>query len=265
MTVIYCLDHPFGLLAVTGVDAARFLQGQISCDVTCIPPNGVRGVFCTPKGRVYASVYMRERSDGFLLRITRNSLAAAIATLNKYSVFFQVTLKDVSDEYTLVFGRHLGASAIQHKIGNTTVLEEGWFRQWAAPPKAEKQGDAWLNYQFIQLVYCEVSSDMVGKWLPHNLGFQNSPGALSYSKGCYTGQEIVARTHHLGKVKKTLQRVELPLGANGGELINKQQQVCGNIVLAAEWEARTYALAVATEDEPCYVQVDGRLQAVKRW
>lgn len=261
-----CISQTYGLLAVTGADATKFLQGQASCDILNIHKLGNRGAFCSAKGRLLATFYIRPVENGFWLRMTADSIDECMATLQRYVVFYSVELRNISAEYQLVFGRNLPASMAPwpHLSPFCDELQEAWLPRLEELTNVEMMPDSWVDLQFIRLGYLEIGLKWAGQFFPHNLGLQYpSPlgqQGISFSKGCYTGQEIIARTEHLGKVKKQLLRASMPLItelALEGVVMEAGKPV-GQILLSSHFDlTETECLLVANRDARApYIQVD---------
>ncbi len=160
-----------GLLAITGSDSTRLLQGQLTCDVNLAPGENCWGAHCTPQGRVISLFQLHYTETGFYLQMPATLVPIALAGLKKYAVFFKVTLADVSDHWPADFPR--------------PALD--WHAQ--------------LITQNIPSLLPETSE----KFFTHELRL-TALNMISFTKGCYTGQEIIARMHYRGKPKHLLYR-----------------------------------------------------------
>jgi len=224
------LDH-FGSVGLTGQDAQKFLQGQITCDVNEVTKSkGQAGAYCTPKGNVIANFDLVTHKDTLLLHMPRSMVATMQQAMAKYIVFSKAKLYDASSDWCrfVVWGDHAAAcikatfglvpdtrlGAIQNedclvwsnntdnnefvvycrptaKVGVIASLEQG-------ASLAEISG--WDARQINQgLIY--VTPDISDSYVPQMLNLQ-ATGAINFKKGCYTGQEVVARMQYLGKLKR---------------------------------------------------------------
>jgi hypothetical protein len=157
-----------GLLRIAGVDAKRFLQGQLTCNVDEVTTTEYRlGAHCNPAGRIISLFRLFLYHDDYYMQMPRETVPVALTALKKYAVFFKVALSDVSD--ALIF------------IG------------YCKNPLTLKQEDIHAG---IVAIYPETSA----KFLPHEINLPELNG-VSFNKGCYTGQEIIARMHYRGKSK----------------------------------------------------------------
>ncbi len=253
-------NHQFGLISVSGADAVKFLQGQVTCNVETLDSQGCRGAFCTPKGRVYCSFYLasnQQAENEILLRMDKTIIEYCLATLKKYTVFFKVSLQDVSDMFDIIFGMDLPVdSPIQHYCIETDqpLLQEVWLKKSSNKLTQENiESQSWLDLQLVRCGLFDINHHWVEQWLPHNMGLQrkipNTQPAISYDKGCYTGQEIVARTHYLGNVKKTLhfKIIDDDEIAEGDDLLNQENKIIGKVVKLARSERGTEMLIIGNQ------------------
>jgi tRNA-modifying protein YgfZ len=184
----------YGLLKISGPDAKAFLQGQITCHMEKIPINGRLAAHCNPQGRIISLFHIVMMQDDYLLCLPKNMLTIAISALKKYAVFYKVSLTDVSEDYHLIISHEPIPTLTNIRVTpsfNLSITE--------APDTNEISQQAWKQHLIsakIPTVYAETS----GKFLPHELNLIEL-GAVDFDKGCYTGQEIIARMHYRGKVR----------------------------------------------------------------
>lgn len=206
-----------GLLAIKGGDAVKFLQGQLSCDVSKInEANASFGAHADPKGRLLSFFRIFMKEDAYILQLPKQSLNNAKNALEKYKVFYKSTLEDVSDQYEC-FGFIDEAPEVERlpDAKNNCVSNDKLTVLFCAGEKpryeiivqsgvfSAENGDALWHVKNIEAGYPQVYPETFEKLLPHYLNL-NEFGALSFSKGCYTGQEIIARMEHLGKLKQKM-------------------------------------------------------------
>ena len=259
-----------GLLSISGNDANKFLQGQLTCDINrCTEHQSVLGAACNPQGRMYSSFRIIGNhcdEPGFLLRMRSNLIQLTHETLHKYSVFFKVELKDASNDWLGIglWGTEAEAvikqtfnlanapqepgqsassdNAIIVRLPGKTVRFECWIKanaildHWQSLSTAANatSNHAWLA-EDIQQGIGEVSLETESAFTPHMLNFQ-AVNAISFDKGCYTGQEIVARTHYKGQSKRHMQHFKIatakPLSA-GTELQDTSGKTVATVVSLA--------------------------------
>ena len=267
------------LILVKGSDAFTFLQGQVTNDIkTLTRSEGVGhsslGAHCTPKGRVLFSFRAFQlAADTVALAMYQPMIESALSSLKKYSIFSKVELIDASDQYHLlgirgpgeqlldtVFPRlpahdnelveHEGAIAI--KLG--TERYECWLptavTSSISTTETNIAGNELWTATLIELGIGEVRPETVEEFIPQMLNFQAVGNGISFDKGCYTGQEVVARMHYLGKLKKHLYRFQYDSDstpAAGSPLYTPgNHQATGHVVIASPLAQQQELLAVVT-------------------
>lgn len=165
-----------GAIHFTGPDARTFLQGQLTNDVGLLARDKpLLAAHCTPQGRVVAIMELIESDDGAIVaRLPASMVELLIGKLRRYVLRAKVTMTDVSGA--------AASSNVQDDATNEQRLE--------AIAAGRPQ------------VYPRTSEAFVAQMLNLDL-----LGGISFNKGCYTGQEIVARAHYRGKVKRRMQRL----------------------------------------------------------
>ena len=209
-----------GVLRVAGADAVRFLQGQLSNDLTRLgPERSLLAGYHTPQGRTIALVRLISLGEDAILAILPRELVAAVAQrLAKYVLRSKVTLADASAQWHI---EGLAAPAAtdalpvpthaQRHDGATVLVCVGeeparWLSLAPGAGSAASAADReWWRALDVRAgmpqVYAATSEQFVAQML--NL---DAIGAIAFDKGCYTGQEVIARAHYRGRVKRRLQR-----------------------------------------------------------
>lgn len=169
------LNHSVGLLKVNGSQAKKFLQGQLTCDMEKVSEaQSQLGAHCNPQGRVLFLFRIFLVASDYYLVMPREMIASAIEYLKKFAIFFKITLVNCNDD-----------------------AQAPWS-------KAIQEWQYFDVSQGIPQIYSITS----GKFLPHDLNL-HLLGGISWEKGCYTGQEIIARMHYRGKLKNQLYRARI--------------------------------------------------------
>jgi len=238
-------DHPLllsdlsqlGLIAVQGPDAANFLQGQFSNDVSEVSERRSQlNAYCSPKGRLLAIFRLFLRDGVYYLLLPQDILDATLKRLRMYVLRSQVTLSNASDSLIRigVFGPDAATRAaallgnlpieinqvaqIQRPDGLFTVLRlpgtvqrfvivgelAGIRALWGAlqPNALQVRTDYW-NLLDIRAGLPNIHTATMDTFVPQMVNL-DLLGGVSFTKGCYPGQEIVARTHHLGSIKRRM-------------------------------------------------------------
>ena len=215
------LSH-LGVIRVVGEDAASFLQGQLTQDVAQLGPLEARlAAFCNAKWRMQASFIVFRRSEGeILLVISRDILAVTLKRLSMFVMRAKAKLSDASADYVLL---GLAGSAIKTVAVdaypvwskadfNTASLVflypgSGQTRAlWCAPvgtpaPTAQPLSlDQW-QWLEVQSGVAMITQPIFEAFVPQMLNYE-SVGGVSFKKGCYPGQEIVARSQFRGTLKR---------------------------------------------------------------
>tara|TARA_R110002124_G_scaffold66928_2_gene181897 strand:+ start:17451 stop:18470 length:1020 start_codon:yes stop_codon:yes gene_type:complete len=256
-----------GLISVKGPDAARFLQGQITSDVLQLAiGESTPGARCNAKGRILASfVLFHADNHHFLLQLHRSLITPLVNELTKYAVFFKVELTDTSDHYCLlgsagksVEKMSLTDTAYQYPLVDGRkifiVSSEKVPSVWEALRDTVKPvGTELWQLMDIQSGLGHVEADTVDLFIPQMLNFQ-AIGAISFKKGCYTGQEVVARMKYLGKLKRRMYRIGVPAPKNRllpgmPCYLQDQNQSVGQVVSTARCDAEQLEMLVVLTEE----------------
>ncbi len=242
------------MLEVKGEDAARLLQGQLTADMVKLTPGQSAGAaLCNPKGRILALMRVLRTEGGFLIRTAADNQATLLETLKKYAVFFKVSIQPLSDcgvLYSSAAGLP-GFDALYDRQ-RPDASREVWvcssaLTEWLESPQAQRGDEAWRRSQ-IRCGEPTVYGASSGEYLPHALSLDLS-SMISFDKGCYTGQEIVARTHYRGKSKRRLAAIS----CNGievapGDLLQSEQgNAIADVIMLAQVGDRTEMLLSAVD------------------
>jgi len=277
------LSHE-SLLAVRGVDASKFLQGQLTCNLNYLNENTCSlGARCNPKGRMLSSFRIVLQADGYLLAMASELLEPQLAELQKFAVFSKVKLGDETAAWTR-FGLFQAEEILQTlkldlpAAANSVVcqdermavrLPDGRVELWIHAAQtneiqsllSSKLPEASLNDWLLGQVRAgigQVFGATREQLIPQMINLQ-ALGGVSFKKGCYTGQEIVARMQYLGKLKRRLYRLSLcaaQLPDIGSEIFSPvHSSAVGEVVLAASTGDTIEILAVLQQD----AVTDGRL------
>lgn len=235
---------PWRVLSVAGPDARQFLQGQVTCDVREVTAEQARpGCLLNLKGRIETNFYLMAAGEALWLILPADQAEPALARLRKYALFSKVTL-DLASQ--VVIGRlmatHDGPPLSVRTIDNGWQLTLPGQRQLQlvdpAAAGAEISGflAAWQTRSILSGDWLLPATDS-GQFQPQELD-QHVLQGVSYQKGCYLGQEIVARLYFRGQLKQRLSAVRLTLPASPpeDELTLTPAPGSGQIVAAA-WRA----------------------------
>jgi len=193
------------VIRFSGADAGDFLHNQLSADVLALADSeSVFACYCEPKGRVLALMLVCRFQDSYYVVMSGALSAAVTARLKIYVMRSDVGI-EVLDELT-VTGTD-SDEAPESPSASVPVIKvpdsNHWLVMRAGPTPENEDTDSQNHWKMSELQrgiswLCPQTS---GQFLPQMLGFDKI-GAVNFRKGCYPGQEIVARTHYLGKVKR---------------------------------------------------------------
>ncbi len=266
------------VIRVTGAEAENFLQGQMTCDFKEIASGGIRlGAHCNAKGRVQASFHAVKLGDDFLLLVPKGQGEPTRAALAKYAVFSKVTLTlDTQLLVLALLGN--GALALGTQIWGTEPAESGTAQgplgllarldersllvvtpiQEAANLLQQLQdggamiaGDNPWWLQQLSSGVAQITASLSEEWIPQEFNYDLVDG-ISFKKGCYKGQEIVARIHYRGQTKVrarilTIEDSQTP--TPGTKLVKGNGQNAGSLLqLAYMDEHKILGIGVVKND-----------------
>lgn len=192
---------------ITGTAPLEFLQGYLTCDVLRAETAPVPMALCNLKGRVICSGWLAQLSEQHTVLLVHRTLAEqVVSTLAPYARFSRCSLESAAADV------QVSASA-QGDIGGEwqwhyeSPQEESDSVLQVADPSSTTDASALINRTLIRHNFAWISAPVSGKFLPQMLGL-HAVGAVDFDKGCYLGQEIVARAQHRGAVKRQLQQFE---------------------------------------------------------
>jgi len=199
----------FGLLEVAGPDSERFLQGQLTCNVANLPAETWQfGACCTAKGRMVANFIIACDGDRFVLRLPSDMVAILQQHLSKYAVFFKTRLQPLDWSQCRRVNQDNPNSALSSTEWQL-AFPDGRTEIWSDSEAESNAPEQHWSQADIQAGIGWVTADSTEAWIPQHIGWQHLNG-ISFNKGCYTGQEVVARLQYLGKSKRQLVRFALP-------------------------------------------------------
>jgi folate-binding protein YgfZ len=284
-----------GLIRVSGEDAASFLQGQFSNDINALSEQLSQiSCYCTPQGRMIANVRIFMRGGDYYLQLPQELLAATLKRLSMFILISKVELTDTSDQLvriglsgscaTDLLAAHFDSipdsdNGVCH-AGELTLLRlpadrtrfeligpvEQITPLWQQLSNEAKLStpDLWPLLDIragIATVYDSTSE----AFIPQMTNMQLVDG-ISFTKGCYVGQEVVARMKYLGKLKRRMYRAHVATEqrpAPGDELYSLHEkssgQGVGNVVDARPSPDGGYEMLVTVTDS-AYAEGDLHLQ-----
>jgi len=276
--VVCPLSH-FELLRFAGADAQAFLQGQLTCDVHQVTTATARyGGYCTPKGRLIANFLLMRTPQAYLMHLPSDSCTVLAEHLRKFVLRASVEIGRESvlhavgvagpDAVALLrqsFGEvpDLPLQSVQTASATLVRLPGSVFlvlapqadmnRIWnVLAGRATAAGTECWNWLQIRNGIPWITAATREQFVPQMVAL-DAIGGIDFQKGCYPGQEIVARTHYLGKVKRALRFANVERAAAAGDaLVGADGQPRGMVVNAAPApDGGTDMLAVVQIDANC--------------
>lgn len=266
----------YSAISLSGEEQSKYLQGQVTCDVTTSSEHSLLvGAHCNAKGKVFSAFRLLNRNEAHLLIQPKASIESSITELKKFGVFAKVEISSTdelsffaligdtavsilqdkfsripdslnpvvqSDSTTLVY---IAGKQSRYLLIDTTATLESILVNMELPVYKSAVWDLLeINEGFVQL-----SDESSGEYVPQMLNLQAVNG-ISFTKGCYLGQETVARMQYLGKNKKALFSLTSSLNQpiQNDDIIEKQ--------LGENWRKAGDILCTYQADNgDCYFQV----------
>ena len=233
------------VLSVSGDDAAAFLQGQLTNDVEALGVNRAQwNGWCSPKGRLLATFLLVRRPDGYLLMLPAEIAGPIAKRLGMFVLRSKVKIADVSDRYARrgIIGRRAGPAPMEVVEDEGAILvglEPGRIVALMPPERAltpNAGADAW-ELAAIRAGVPTITAATQEAFVPQMANFE-LVGGVSFKKGCYPGQEIVARMQYRGGLKRRMaiahvDGTERPQPGQGVYSAAFGEQAAGTIVNAA--------------------------------
>jgi folate-binding protein YgfZ len=261
------------ILSINGPDTAKFLQGQLSCDIDDAFARGSSlGSHCNIKGHMLSLFRLLKTSEESVwLRMSHDIFETAAANLKKYMVFSKAEATEVSDSISGVGLLGPGAQALVEKLFGHSPSEDNGTISLSNGIVVRVPGnryEIWMeNSALVELLkglpietdigatndwilseidagLADLRSETQEAFIPQMTNFQ-AVGGISFTKGCYTGQEIVTRLQHRGQLKKPMYIAEVSTTEKPlpGQLISAPNKPkAGQVVLAAACGENRYRL-----------------------
>ena len=243
----------YQIVKVTGPEAETFLQGQLTQDLGVVQPsNAPLAALLSPKGRVISTLRLLAFADGYLLLVPNGMADAVTSRLLMYKLRAKVDIAadgDMSVAATTSADdlARLTASGLMPEqkrnaaarsetaiawcpTSNPLAVEVAGPMEVLADLVQQPMSAAEWSAMHIAAGIVHIGGETSEEYTPHMLSLDQA-GALSFDKGCYTGQEVVARTEHLGKAKRRLHRFSVTGGTTApGDRLHAGERAVGTVV-----------------------------------
>lgn len=263
-TTLCDLSH-LGLLQVEGIDAITFLQGQVTNDVKQLNGHNAHyTAYCNPKGRMLALFLAFSHHDHVHLQMPKELIESIAKRLKMYVMRSKVTIQDVSDTIIKIGLNGPRATELLSSVFSQVpqqhyelvTLENGALLRlpsdkprfeiftdisnapaiWNALSRhAKPVGSACWEWLEIQAGIPDITLNTQETFVPQMLNL-DLLGGINFKKGCYTGQEIVARTHYLGTVKRRTYLAHTTADTQitvSDDILNSAGEAIGKVVRSA--------------------------------
>jgi folate-binding protein YgfZ len=202
------------LLRISGSDAEAFLQGQLSNDISKLDALSVQlNAYCQHQGKILALFWVMRLEDSFLLSFPLDLLETIKPRLQMFIIMSDVFIEDITKEYIQVGSideTHQEALAINDKL-SIIIADKQDINEFNMGPI-----DHWSK-ACIDSCFPEIYLLTSEKLVPQMLNLDINEFGVNFSKGCYPGQEVVARLHYLGSAKRRLFAFESSSEVNIGD------------------------------------------------
>jgi tRNA-modifying protein YgfZ len=261
----FCELSQLGLIRFSGEEARVFLHNQLTCEVEGLGPGrSTYGAYCTPKGRMLASFLLWRTDEGYFMQLPSSLREPIQKQISKYILRSKVKAADVTAEWSLIGVMGKDATALVQRVSglapqavhevaqapNVMVIRLPGDRfeiavahdktpamHQALASGAEKVDAEHWERQIIRAGVPVIVPATQEQFVPQMVNL-DLIGGVSYEKGCYPGQEIVARMHYRGTLKQRMYLASIASGEHpqpGEKLYSPDfgEQACGTVVNAA--------------------------------
>ena len=239
------------LLKVSGSDAETFLQGQLSNDINKLDASSVQlNAYCQHQGKILALFWVMRRENSFFLSFPLDLLEAIKPRLQMFIIMSDVAIEDITNEYIQVgsIGETQQKALVINDKLSLIIADKQDINKFNLEPI-----DYW-SMACIDSFLPEIFSITSEKLVPQMLNLDINEFGVNFSKGCYPGQEVVARLHYLGSAKRRLFAFELNSDAYVGDFLycassksakarGARYKSSGMVVFKLKYNSNFYCLA----------------------
>ena len=235
-----------------GREIPRFLQGQLTCDLRALAPaHAIAGAMCNVKGRVISDLWVIPVSNEHCILRLRRSLAKDFAeNLERYARFSRITV-EAQEESGAILGIYgpglIGGPSLPGAIG---AIERSGSLLYLRSGERQVEVIATAPAETLRAGHYALEKEDSERFTPQALNYDLT-GRVAFDKGCYTGQEVVARLHYRGQSKRRLgiYSVSGPTPARGTALLDEDGREVGECLRSEiDGEGRTLLAAMVKTD-----------------
>ena len=244
------------LLKVSGGDAESFLQAQLTNDITLLKNNSVQlNAYCQHQGKVISLFWVMRSEENFLLSFPLDLAEKVISRLRMFIVISDVLIEDISEYYVQIgLINEFNSSAFIINESLSLLIENSRNTD----KEINSNYDEWIKAS-IESKIPEVYLSSSEKFVPQMLNLDINEIGVNFSKGCYPGQEVVARLHYLGDAKRRLftfkSEYEIQVGdslycssSNAAKVRGDRYKGSGIVVNSVKFNSIFYCLATLDID-----------------
>ncbi len=251
---MYCHLENRALLKISGADSEEFLQNQFSNDIYRLDNSRVQiNAYCQHQGKIIALFWLIRSNGSFLLSFPDDLSEKVMTRLQMFIIMADVEIEDISEQYSqigLISENHADAYSINERL-SLLIVSSG--------ERSEEVNDNEWTKACIDHQIPEVFLKTSEKLVPQMLNLDINEFGVNFSKGCYPGQEVVARLHYLGEAKRRLfsfkSESEMQVGdnlycasSNTAKARGERYKGSGIVVSKVEYNSLFYCLATLDAD-----------------
>ena len=232
-------------IRISGHDAEKLLQGQCSCDIKKVTHQQAKlGTLNNAKGKMYANFALLRAGDDFLMVLHHSIKESTLQALKKYAVFYKCTLTASEDSIAGLINPVPADLQVEQEAEHISIhwINGSQLIINAAQPNNETD-EQWTRSE-MQAGWMWLTSEQALEHTAPSLNMDKM-GAISFDKGCYTGQEIIARTHYKGKLKKRLQLLSTTQPIHDAQQLSTAEGAAiGHILASHQTHSQSFAFAI---------------------
>ena len=230
------------LIKISGRDAEAFLQSQLSNDITKIQDQEVQiNAYCQHQGKIIAIIWVFKKNKSYYLSFPAELKELVLSKLKMYKLMSSVDIEDFSEkiyQYGLINENNEESLKINNNLSLLTTRD--FFKDF--------QDESHWELACINENFPEIYLKMSEKHIPQSVNLDIDQRGVSFTKGCYPGQEVVARLHYLGKPKRRLFRFTSDFKVSIGDSLNVKNsnslKSSGQVMRAASDGNKHYFLGI---------------------